>query len=228
MRQSGPNRRILARAKALMLIIFIISSIAVVRLTPAGDLFTIEQLEIFLQKTGFWAPLAYMIIYTIGVCLFVPGTVLGAMGAIFFGIYWGFVCVWLGAMGGGVAAFFIGRYLGREFAASLVGDRLKKYDDAIEKNGFATVLYLRLIYFPFTPLNYGMGLTKVKFWDYFFGTGLGIITGTFIFIFFIGSLKEVWSSGNWGELFSPKVFFSIALFTVSLFIPKIINRFKKE
>jgi hypothetical protein len=33
---------------------------------------------------------------------------------------------------------------------------LKKYDDAIERNGFATVLYLRLVYFPFTPMNFGM------------------------------------------------------------------------
>ena len=46
---------------------------------------------------------------------------------------------------GAAGAFFIGRYLGREFAASLIGDRLGKYDDAIERNGFATVLYLRLV-----------------------------------------------------------------------------------
>jgi len=41
-----------------------------------------------------------------------------------------------------------------EFAASLVGDRLRKYYDAIRAQRFATVLYLRLIYFPFTPLKF--------------------------------------------------------------------------
>src|SRR4030042_533366 len=86
-------------------------------------------------------------------------------------------------------AFFIGRYLGRDFAASLIGDRLKRYDDAIERNGFAAVLYLRLIYFPFTPMNFGMGLTKVRFRDYFSGTALGIIVGTFVFTFLVGTLK---------------------------------------
>jgi uncharacterized membrane protein YdjX (TVP38/TMEM64 family) len=75
--------------------------------------------------------------------------------------------------------------------ASVIGDRLGKYDDAVERNGFATVLYLRLVYSPFTPMNFGMGLTKVRFWDYFFGTGLGIIVETFIFNFFVGTLKEV-------------------------------------
>ena len=122
-------------------------------------------------------------------------------------------------MAGASAAFFIGRNLGRDFAASLIGNKLKKYDDGIERNGFATVLYLRLVYFPFTPMNFGMGLTKVRFWDYFAGTGLGIIVGTFIFTFFIGTLKDVWASGNWGELISFKVFFSIGLFIFSFFIP---------
>jgi len=153
---------------------------------------------------------------------------LTALGAAIFGAYWGFLYVWVGAMAGASAAFWIGRTLGREFAASLISDRLRKYDDAIERNGFATVLYLRLIYFPFTPMNFAMGLTKVRFRDYFFGTGLGIIVGTFVLTFFIGTLKEVWTSGGWRNLFSFKVFFSIALFVLSLFIPKIIKKVKKE
>ena len=103
--------------------------------------------------------------------------------------------------------------------------RLKKYDDAIGRNGFAAVLYLRLVYFPFTAMNFGMGLTKVKFSDYFFGTGLGIIVGTFIFTYLIGTLKDVWASGNWSQLLSFSVFFSVSLFVFSLFIPKIVKKF---
>jgi uncharacterized membrane protein YdjX (TVP38/TMEM64 family) len=169
-----------------------------------------------------------MIIYALGVCLFVPGTLLTGLGAAIFGAYWGFFYVWIGAMMGASAAFFIGRTLGRDFAASLIGDKLKKYDDAIERNGFATVLYLRLVYFPFTPMNFGMGLTKVRFRDYVVGTGLGIMVGTFVFTFFIGTLKEVWVSGNWEALISFKVFFSIGLFIFSFFIPKIIKKMKGE
>ena len=214
--------------KASLLLVFIITAVVVVRFTPVKDFFTPETLGRFLQASGIWAPLTYMVIYTVGVCLFIPGTLLSTLGAAIFGAYWGFLYVWVGAMAGASAAFWIGRTLGREFAASLIGDRLKKYDDAIERNGFATVLYLRLVYFPFTPMNFGMGLTKVRFWDYFFGTGLGIIVGTFIFVFFLGTLRDVWISGDWSGLLSAKVLFSLALFVFSLFIPKIINRFKKH
>ncbi|MCG8635590.1 MAG: TVP38/TMEM64 family protein [Desulfobacterales bacterium] len=215
-----------AVVKAVILVAFIVSAISLIKLTSLKDFLTVDQLDQLLQTTGHWAPAVFMAIYALGVCLFIPGTVLGAMGAVLFGAYWGFVYVWAGAMAGAVLAFFIGRYLGREFAASLIGEKFKKYDDAIERNGFATVLYLRLVYFPFTPMNFGMGLTKVRFQDYIIGTGLGISVGTFIYLFFIGTLKDVWASGNWGALASPKVFFSVSLFVFSLFIPRIINRIK--
>ena len=224
----SPATRSKAAIKAGLLFAFVIGAILLVRYTPIKDYLTAEALGNFLESAGIWAPVLFMIIYAVGVCLFVPGTLLTGLGAAIFGPYYGFVYVWIGAMIGSSAAFIIGRTLGREFASGLIGNKLKKYDDAIGRNGFATVLYLRLVYFPFTPMNFGMGLTKVRFWDYFAGTGLGIIVGTFIFTFFIGTIKEVWASGNWVELLSFKVFFSIGLFIFSFFIPKIIKKVKGE
>lgn len=75
-------------------------------------IFTKEALSQFLDAAGFWAPLVFMLVYTAGVCLLVPGTLLTAMGAALFGAYWGFVYVWIGAMGGASVAFWIGRTLG--------------------------------------------------------------------------------------------------------------------
>jgi uncharacterized membrane protein YdjX (TVP38/TMEM64 family) len=217
----GVDRKAVVRFTILG--IFIVGAIALVQLTPVTSYLTPDALGAFLEKAGFWAPAVYIIVYALGVCLFLPGTLLTGLGAAIFGPYWGFLWVWIGAMLGAAAAFLIGRTLGREFAASPIGNKLKRYDDGIERNGFATVLYLRLVYFPFTPMNFGMGLTKVRFRDYAAGTGLGIIVGTFIFTFFIGTLKNVWVSGNWEELISFKVLFSIALFIFSFFIPRIIK-----
>jgi uncharacterized membrane protein YdjX (TVP38/TMEM64 family) len=217
-----------ALVKMLLLLLFIVGALLLVRLTPIKAYLNAHQVGKILDAAGAWAPMVFILIYGMGVCLFIPGTLLTGLGAALFGPYRGFVYVWIGAMLGASAAFVIGRTLGREFAASLIGDRLKKYDDAIERNGFATVLYLRLVYFPFTPMNFGMGLTRVRFWDYFTGTGLGIIVGTFIFTFFIGTLKQVWLSGDWSQLISFKVFFSIGLFVFSFFIPKIIKKLRVE
>ncbi len=218
------KKRLGAVIKAAVLVLFVITAVIIVRFTPVKEFLTTERLGHFLENAGFLAPLAFMIVYAVGVCLFVPGTLLTTLGAAIFGPYFGFLYVWVGAMFGSSLAFFIGRYLGRDFAASLIGGRLGKYDEAIERNGFATVLYLRLVYFPFTPMNFGMGLTRVRFWDYFSGTALGIIVGTFIFTFFVGTVKDVWASGHWADLVSWKVIFSLVLFVFSFFIPKILEK----
>jgi uncharacterized membrane protein YdjX (TVP38/TMEM64 family) len=217
-----------AAVKACILIAFVVCAVYGVHFTPARDLLTAEALGNLLNGAGLWAPVVFVFVFALGVCLFVPGTLLAGLGAIIFGAYWGFLFIWVGAMVGSSAAFFIGRTLGRDFAAFLIGDRLKKYDKAIETNGFTTVLYLRLIYFPFTPLSMGMGLTSVRFRDYLLGTGLGIIVGLLIFTFFIGTIKEVWASEDWSQLSSFKVILSVVLFILSFFIPKLIKAIRGE
>ena len=214
--------------KAGILVLFIAGAILAVRYTPVRSYLTVDTLGPFLDAAGIWAPITFIALYAVGVCLFIPGTLLTGLGAAIFGPYRGFLYVWIGAMIGAGGAFYIGRTLGREFAASLIGNKLKKYDEAIGRSGFAAVLYLRLVYFPFTPMNFGMGLTKVTFRDYIAGTGLGILVGTFIFTFFIGTLKEVWTTGDWAQLLSFKVFLSIGLFVFSFFIPKIIKTARRE
>jgi uncharacterized membrane protein YdjX (TVP38/TMEM64 family) len=214
--------------KGVILVIFLLAAIAVARFTPIKSFLTPAGVGGFLERAGLWGPVIFVLVYAAGVCLFIPGTLLTTLGGAIFGAYQGFLYVWVGAMLGASAAFWIGRTLGRDLAASLVGDRLRKYDEAIERNGFATVLYLRLVYFPFTPMNFGMGLTRVRFLDYFFGTALGIIVGVFIFTFFVGTVRDVWASGDWRGLLSLKVFLSVALFVFSFFIPRIIKKLKGE
>ncbi len=217
-----------ARAKAIVLVILIALAVLAARFTPLGEYFSPDFLGKFLEGTGFWAPLVFILVYSVGICLLIPGTVLTGIGAAVFGTAWGFVYNWTGAMIGASAAFLIARTLGRDFASRLVGGKLKKYDEAIERNGFATVLYLRLIYAPFGITNFGMGLTRVRFWDYFFGTGIGILVGTFIFTFLIGTIRKVWISGDWHGLISPEVFLALGLFAGSLLLPKAVKKIRGE
>jgi len=214
--------------KAVVFVSFVIICLYIFRFSPLRDMITLDNLRNLIHNAGIWGPLVFIVMYSAGICLFIPATLFTAAGGVLFGTLYGFIYNEIGALIGASAAFNIGRYLGRDFAASLIGNRLKKYDDMIEEKGFATVLYLRLIFFPFTPLNFGMGLTKVRFKDYFFGTLFGIIAGGFILTFFFATVSEVIISRDWSKLLSFKVFFSVALFIFSFFIPKIIKTFRRE
>ena len=212
--------------KFLVLVLFLVGAVCLFRLSPIKDFVTPESLGRVLDATGLWAPVVFILIETVAISLFVPASIPIILGAGLFGAGWGFLCGWLGALGGASVAFFVGRTLGRGFVASMIGDRLKKYDDAIGRNGFTAVLYLRLLNSPFTPMNYGLSLTKVRFWDYFFGTGLGVMVSIFVITFLSGTLKEVWFSGMWENLVSLEIFFAVILFIFSFFIPMILKRIK--
>jgi uncharacterized membrane protein YdjX (TVP38/TMEM64 family) len=213
-----------ALVKFLVLMAFIIVCVYLFRFTPLKDYLKPEILDLFLKTLGPYAPLTYILIFAVGLCVAVPASILILLGAGIFGAYCGFIYAWIGAVTGASGAFFIGRTLGRDFVGSFIGDRLKKYDDAIERNGFATVLYLRLLNTPFMPMNFGIGLTKVGFRDYLFGTGLGIMVSLFFIAFLGGTMKEVWVSGNWGELVSFKVFLALSLFVFSMLVLVIIKK----
>jgi len=76
-------------------------------------------------------------------------------------------------------------------------------------------------------MNFGMGLTRVRFGDYFWGTALGILVGP-------SSSPSSWDhqrgmgGGRLGAAPFLQGFFSVGLFVFSLFIPKIIGKMKKE
>jgi len=77
-------------------------------------------------------------------------------------------------------------FIGRVWAGSsqpLRRGRLKKYDDALSETVLQRFFTCVSFYFPFTAMNFGMGLTKVRFGDYFFGTGLGIIVAPLYSLF---------------------------------------------
>jgi uncharacterized membrane protein YdjX (TVP38/TMEM64 family) len=214
--------------KACLFLVFVCGAVILGNFGPLRESLTAERLGRFLILTGVWGPILFVLLYGVGICLFIPGIVLTSLGAAIFGAYWGFLFTWAGAMLGASGAFFISRVLAREFVSSRIGDRLRQYDDAIGRNGFTTVLYLRLLCSPFTPTCFGLGVTKVRFRDYLFGTGLGIAIATFAVTFLVGNLKVLWASGDWRGLFSIKVAGALSILFLSLFIPMILRRINRK
>ena len=214
--------------KARLLVIFAVGAVLLFHFTSLAEYLHPQALKGFIISTGPLAPLVFILAYGAGICLFLPATLFTGVGALLFGALWGFFYNITGAMLGASGAFIIGRYLGRDFAASLIGNRLLKYDNKIAENGFAVTLYLRLVFFPFTPMNFGMALTRVSFTQFFWGTLFGILAGGFVMTFFFATMAEVWKTGQWERLWGWRSLLSLVLFIGSFFIPKIVKHYKPE
>ncbi|MEJ7825191.1 MAG: TVP38/TMEM64 family protein [Solirubrobacteraceae bacterium] len=138
---------------------------------------------------GAWAPVAFVLL-CIGLTLaFFPFPLVAAGGGVLFGTVEGTLLSILGGSIGAVLAFLIARYTANDAVQSLVGGRMAKLQDAIERRGFVAVLYARI--FPGVPrdlANYAFGLTRVGIKAFTAATVIGIAPRAFAYTALGGQL----------------------------------------
>lgn len=137
-----------------------------------------DRLRSLVESAG-WAGVAVFVVgYALLVLVPSPASILTILGGAMFGVWWGTLLAWTGALLGALGGFAIGRRLGRPAADRLLRGRLRHADEVLAHHGLAAVLAVRLLpLFPFTPLNYACGLLGVRRRDYSLGTAVGIIPG---------------------------------------------------
>ena len=153
-----------------------------------------EMFRVLVESQDKFTAGVYLIIAkAISGATFIPGTPLTLLSGAVLGTFWGTIVAIIGNLIGAVLAFLIARYLLKNFVQNKILKKYPKideYEDKLFKNGFYTVIFLRLVpVFPFNFLNFALGVTEVKFKDYFWGTAIGMIPGTIAFVYFGESLK---------------------------------------
>ena len=145
----------------------------------------IPEFSAWVDSLGVWGPVAFILGYAVAVVAFVPGSLLTLAAGAIFGVGRGTALVLVAATLGASAAFLISRYLARaSIERRLAGnERFAAIDRAIEHQGRKIVLLLRLSpVFPFTLLNYALGLTRVRFVDYLVASA-GMLPGTLLYVY---------------------------------------------
>jgi uncharacterized membrane protein YdjX (TVP38/TMEM64 family) len=149
---------------------------------------TPQQLQQALQQTGGWAPVLYIGLFVLLPAFFFPVAVLALAGGLLFGLWWGSVYTFIGAVLNCALMFLLARYVGRSQVQRLVEQKLspqwqRRLQMADGKEGFLLLIILRLIpAVPYNLINYTFGLTGISFSSYLLASAIGIIPGTFAFI----------------------------------------------
>lgn len=169
------------------------------------------------------APLVYIAVYAAATALAIPGSILTLAGGAMFGVSWGTVYTTVGANVGANAAFGIGRFLGRNGVERLAGSRLDALDRATANHGFRGLLTLRLIpAVPFNALNFGSGLTSIRWPTYALATAVGILPGTVVYTMFADALLAGSQEASRAALL--RVLASGVLLILLSFLPTIAKR----
>lgn len=164
---------------------------------------TPQQLQQALQQTGGWAPALYIGLFILLPTFFFPVAVLALAGGLLFGLWWGSVYTFIGAVLNCALMFLLARYVGRSQVQRLVEQKLspqwqRRLQMADGKEGFLLLIILRLIpAVPYNLINYTFGLTGISFSSYLLASAIGIIPGTFAFINIGDKTLEAGSPSFW-------------------------------
>jgi len=150
-------------------------------------------LETFNQRVvglGVAGMILFALLYAGATVLMVPGSLLTLAGGASFGLVPGFVAVLFGATLGAASAFLVSRHLARKRVEGWIQRKpsFVAVDKAVAREGWKIVFLTRLSpVFPFNFQNYAYGLTSVSFWHYVLASWIGMIPGTFLYVY-LGTL----------------------------------------
>ncbi|MEL6493870.1 MAG: TVP38/TMEM64 family protein [Cyanobacteria bacterium J06623_7] len=154
------------------------------------------QLQQWLEQMGVFAPVIYILLYTVGTLLILPSTPLNLTGGAIFGIWWGTLWTTIAALVAAIAAFVFTRTVGREFINHKLAGRWSAVDAEIRQGGLFYLFAIRLLpIIPYGIVNFVAGLTSIKFKDYLLGTALGTLPGVLPFVMMGAGISEL-SQGN--------------------------------
>lgn len=176
--------------------------------------FSPEILSSFIEKTGSWGWFFYVLILTILPLLLFPDSIIVIAGGLCFGLLKGILLTSIGSLLGAILAYFIAKYLGKDFVQKLL--KGKNLDFTKGSSGFFLVLILRLIpLFPFKIVSYSAGLAEVDFKEFCFATIIGSLPGIIVYTNLGDKVLNIGSND-----FYLAIFFLIALTVICLILKK--------
>lgn len=197
----------------------------------SNDLSYLDMLFMLIDffTMSMWGPLTYMVLYAVRPLIFFPATLLTALSGALFGPVLGILYTVIGENASANLAYWVGRFFGADLKLedTVIGNLVEK----LRKNTFGAVLFMRLAYFPFDLTNYGAGIVRAKWREYFLATLIGIMPGLTVFVLLGASLdlSEFQTTGLSFDLFDPRFLaLSLGIFVASLGLAKFLKRWRAE
>ena len=192
-----PNHKTLLRALVILAI-----AIALVIAWQQGwlSLLTLENLKAQQAALAGWVEAnrwlalgGFFALYVVVTAASIPGAAIMTLAAgALFGLLAGTVLVSFASTLGATLAFLVARFLLREPLRAKFGERLKKIDAGIARDGAFYLFTLRLVpVFPFFVVNLLAGLTALRAWTFAWVSQIGMFPATVAFVFAGTQLAQI-------------------------------------
>jgi pyruvate/2-oxoglutarate dehydrogenase complex dihydrolipoamide dehydrogenase (E3) component/uncharacterized membrane protein YdjX (TVP38/TMEM64 family) len=161
----------------------------------------------------------FFIMYVVVTALSLPGAAIMTLAAgALFGFWVALLLVSFASSMGATLAFLASRFLFHDTVQQRFGDRLKKLNEGVRKDGAFYLFTLRLVpAFPFFVINLVMGLTPIKVRTFYFVSQVGMLAGTAVYVLAGTQLGQIESASG---LLSPELIGAFVLVGIFPWIAK--------
>jgi uncharacterized membrane protein YdjX (TVP38/TMEM64 family) len=189
-----------AAGRLVVLIAIVVALFLAMRFLPVRDWLT--NFNDWVGQMGVLGIFIFIGVYALATVLLAPGSILTIGAGFAFGLWKGFFAVSGGATLGAALAFLVARFIARAKIQAIAhrNEKFREVDSAIGKQGAKLIFLLRLSpVIPFNLSNYFYGLTAVKFWPYVLVSWIGMMPGTFLYVYIGTAGKAAVAAAAGGE-----------------------------
>jgi uncharacterized membrane protein YdjX (TVP38/TMEM64 family) len=189
-----------AISRLVALIIIVVALFLAMRFLPIQQ--WLRNFNDWVSQMGVAGIFIFIGVYAVATVLLASGAILTIGAGFAFGLWKGFLAVSVGATLGASLAFLVARFIARDKVEAIAkgNEKFRNIDNAIAKQGAKLVFLLRLSpVIPFNLSNYFYGLTSVKFWPYVLASWIGMMPGTFLYVYIGTAGKAAVSAAAGGE-----------------------------
>jgi len=144
-----------------------------------------------LARLGPWGYVAFVVAYAVLQPFGVPGTIFIMAAPLIWPWPIAFALSMTGTMAASVVGFSFARFVARDWIATKIPARFRKYDEALARRAFRTVFLLRIVFWMPPLLHAFFGVSKVRFSTHFWGSLAGYVLPLLLVSFFGQRLFDV-------------------------------------
>lgn len=148
-----------------------------------------EALQAWIRSAGAWGAVVFLAIYGLLQPLGVRSVFFLLSAPLIWPPVHAVLLSWLGAVLASVIAFAFARFVARDWAQARASARVRRLDDKLVEDGFRVVTLLRLVFYTTPALQFALGVSRVRFRAFLFGTVVGVLPFTLLMTLFGAQLS---------------------------------------
>jgi len=177
------------KLRLVCLVALLITLLLIGKALHTEDRLSGPQIREDIQRAGPWGPLLFVVMFSVGELLHIPGLVFVAAAVLVYGRLRGWLLSFVGALVAVSVSFFLTRCIGGSAIAEIQNKHVAAIVHGITERPLRTVMLLRIFFITLPAVTTILALTRISYMDFLVGSALGLAPPILAFVFLLDWLS---------------------------------------